>query len=78
MASNAELDARLQIIEGIISGAIVIPEGSLKVTDSNVVIGSHVWGIKAGINNGKFFQGYVQGAAPPTSDAHIDFTYKLT
>lgn len=78
MASNAELDSRLRAVEAVISGAVTIPEGSINVLDSNVAIGSHVWGIKTGINNNKFFQGYVQGTSPPTTDSHINFTYKLT
>ena len=77
MASNAELLARIEAIEAVIDGAVVIPDFAISVLDSEVVIGSYVYGTKAGINNGKFFQGYVQTVSPPTADAHINFTYKL-
>ena len=41
--------------------------------------GDSVYGVKTGINNGKYFEGYIAvGAAlPPVDDTDIDFTYQV-
>ena len=69
MASNAELDVRLQIVEGKLSGAVELPTGSVDINDTKITdkTGWACYGVRAGINGGKLFVA-VSNVADPTSD----------
>lgn len=72
MASNAELEARLIVLEEKILGAVEIPMGQVEVNDTKITdkTGWCVYGEIAGINSGKLFVG-VSLVASPAIDADI-------
>ena len=71
-ASNAELEARLLIVEGKVNGVVELPAVSVDVNDTTITdkTGYCVYGQIAGINSGKLFVG-VSLVAVPTTNAHI-------
>ncbi len=72
MASLAELEARLLIVEGKISGAVELPTGAVDVNDTTITdkTGWCTYGQIAGINGGKLYVG-VSLVANPSVDADI-------
>lgn len=52
----------------------LFPQGvKIDVNNSTVYVGANVYGTKAGINGGLYFEGVVL-TSPPTQDSHINFT----
>ena len=73
MASNAELEARIQVLEGIILNAVEIPDFMVNISSSVDKTGKWCYGIGvAGINGGGLFVGWRSTVANPTTNADFD------
>ena len=78
MAGYDELDSRVKSLENKILNAIVFPTVAIEVNDTKITdkTGFKVFGIKAGIHSGKYFEG-LSAVADPSTDADISkFIYK--
>lgn len=73
MASNAELDARLTVVENKINGAVQLPTGAIDINDTTITdkTGYCCFGIDPNINDGKLFVA-VSSAANPVSNSDFD------
>ena len=78
MAGLEELNTRLTTVEQKISSAVELPTVAIEVNDTVITdkTGFKVFGIKAGIHGGKYFEG-ISAVALPSTDADISkFIYK--
>ncbi len=67
----------VQFIQALTLVKLMLTSLGMVEVNQDPPIGAFTFGEKAGINDGVFFIGKVQGSSPPTTDSHIDFKFQL-
>jgi len=76
MASLEGLDARLQIVENILAGAVNLPDSFIKWDDPDVVVGDKVFGQDPSLfDNDHFFANVVNAPVIVEADLTNVFRY---